>query len=141
MISISIYQHRFDTYKIRACISSKISFFIVYPFNEINMDINNYVFINRKVLKFVGLYPTNIMRYIICCTCMITIVIPQGLQIYQNWQDLSTVLETRYMIINPQHWHKAGNYITILLCFKKNLNNSISFICIVQYCSLFYLLY
>jgi len=61
------------------------------------MDINNYVFINRKVLKFVGLYPTNIVRYIMCCMCMIAILIPQGLQIYQNWRDLSIVLETRYV--------------------------------------------
>ncbi|KYM76819.1 Putative odorant receptor 13a [Atta colombica] len=73
------------------------------------MDINNYVFINRKVLKFVGLYPTNIMRYIICCMCMITIVIPQGLQIYQNWQDLSTVLETSSVLL------------TILLAILKSL--------------------
>ncbi|XP_011065389.1 PREDICTED: uncharacterized protein LOC105152676 [Acromyrmex echinatior] len=73
------------------------------------MDINNYVFINRKVLKFVGLYPTNIVRYIICFTCMITIVIPQGLQIYQNWQDLSTVLETSSVLL------------TILLAILKSL--------------------
>ncbi|KYN10084.1 Putative odorant receptor 13a [Trachymyrmex cornetzi] len=73
------------------------------------MDINNYVFINRKVLKFVGLYPTNIVRYIICCTCMIAIVIPQGLQIYQNWQDRSTVLETSSVLL------------TILLAILKSL--------------------
>ncbi|KAG5314534.1 OR13A protein, partial [Pseudoatta argentina] len=93
------------------CLSSlpKHHFFIVYPFNETNMDINNYVFINRKVLKFVGLYPTNIVRYIICCTCMITIVIPQVLQIYQNWQDLFTVLETSSVLF------------TILLAILKSL--------------------
>lgn len=73
------------------------------PFDESNMDINNYIFINRKVLKFVGLYPTSIVRYIICCVCMIVIVIPQGMQIYQNWQDLSTVLETRYMFTILHH--------------------------------------
>lgn len=80
-------------------ISSKTSFltFIVYLFDASNMDINNYVFINKKVLKFVGLYPTSIVRYILCCICMIAIVIPQGLQIYENWQDFSTVLETRYL--------------------------------------------
>ncbi|KYM94837.1 Putative odorant receptor 13a, partial [Cyphomyrmex costatus] len=77
--------------------------------DETNMDINNYIFINIKVLKFVGLYPTSIMRYIICCACMIAIVIPQGLQIYQNWQDLSTVLETSSVLL------------TILLAILKSL--------------------
>lgn len=67
-------------------------------------DINNYVFINRKVLKFVGLYPTSIVRYIMCCVCMFAIVIPQAIQIYQNWNDLAIVLETRYgMFIIPHH--------------------------------------
>lgn len=60
------------------------------------MDINNYVLINRKVLKFVGLYPTSITRYIVCCACMFTIIIPQAMQILENWQDLAVVLETRY---------------------------------------------
>ncbi|XP_011875239.1 PREDICTED: odorant receptor 13a-like isoform X2 [Vollenhovia emeryi] len=73
------------------------------------MDINDYVFINRKVLKFVGLYPTSIVRYIICFMCMITIVIPQGIQIYYNWQDLSAVLETSSVLL------------TILLAILKSL--------------------
>ncbi|XP_024873688.1 odorant receptor 82a-like isoform X3 [Temnothorax curvispinosus] len=73
------------------------------------MDINDYVFINKKVLKFVGLYPTSIVRYIVCCMCMITIVIPQGIQIYENWEDLSTVLETSSVLL------------TILLAILKSL--------------------
>lgn len=67
-------------------------------------DINNYVRINKKVLKFVGLYPTSIMRYIMCLVFMFSIVIPQTMQIYQNWNDLAIVLETRYsMFTNPHH--------------------------------------
>ncbi|XP_077272939.1 odorant receptor 13a-like [Temnothorax americanus] len=73
------------------------------------MNINDYVFINKKVLKFVGLYPTSIVRYIVCCMCMITIVIPQGIQIYENWEDLSTVLETSSVLL------------TILLAILKSL--------------------
>ncbi|KAL0107171.1 hypothetical protein PUN28_015591 [Cardiocondyla obscurior] len=73
------------------------------------MDINDYVFINKKVLKFVGLYPTSVVRYIICCMCMIAIVIPQGMQIYENWQDMSIVLETSSVLF------------TILLALLKSL--------------------
>ncbi|XP_011640361.2 odorant receptor 13a-like [Pogonomyrmex barbatus] len=73
------------------------------------MDINNYVIINRKVLKFVGLYPISIVRYVLCCACMIAIIIPQIMQIYQNWQDLSTVLETSSVLF------------TILLAILKSL--------------------
>jgi hypothetical protein len=97
MIFTIINLYRFDIYKVRACSSLLKLFSIAYIFYEHNMDINNYISINRKVLKFVGLYPICIVRYIMCCMCMITIVIPQGMQIYQNRQDLSTVLETRYM--------------------------------------------
>lgn len=63
------------------------------------MDINNYVRINRKILKLVGLYPTSIVRYIVCCACMFTIIIPQAMQIFEDWQDLAVVLETRYTLI------------------------------------------
>jgi len=63
------------------------------------MNISDYVFINKKVLNFVGLYPTNIVRYIMCCVCMFTIIVPQALQIYRNWRDLAIVLETRYISI------------------------------------------
>ncbi|KAF3054293.1 Odorant receptor 110 [Nylanderia fulva] len=72
-------------------------------------DINNYVCINKQVLKFVGLYPTNIMRYIICLVFMFTIVIPQTMQIYQNWNDLAIVLETSSVLF------------TILLAILKSL--------------------
>ncbi|KAL6440851.1 hypothetical protein ACFW04_003343 [Cataglyphis niger] len=72
-------------------------------------NINNYIFINRKVLKFVGLYPTSIVRYIMCCVCMFAIVVPQIMQIYQNWNDLAIVLETSSVLL------------TILLTILKSL--------------------
>lgn len=75
-------------------------------------DINNYVFINRKVLKFIGLYPTNIVRYIMCCVCMFAIVIPQAMQIYQNWNDLAIVLETRYNVFAISY-HNTPNFTYI----------------------------
>lgn len=74
----------------------------MYIFDENKINIDDYIFINRKVLKFVGLYPTNVMRYIVCCMCMFAIIIPQAIQIYQDWQDLAIVLETRY-ILNFHH--------------------------------------
>ncbi|XP_012230552.1 odorant receptor 13a-like [Linepithema humile] len=73
------------------------------------MDVNNYVLINRKVLKFVGLYPTSIVRYIVCCVCMFTIIIPQAIQIFEDWQDLAVVLETSSVLL------------TILLAVLKSL--------------------
>ncbi|KAH0950410.1 OrUA3 [Eciton burchellii] len=73
------------------------------------MNISDYVFINKKVLNFVGLYPTNIVRYIMCCVCMFTIIVPQALQIYRNWRDLAIVLETSSVLL------------TILLAILKSL--------------------
>lgn len=61
-------------------------------------NIDNYVLTNKNILKIVGLYPTSVVKYIICCMCMFGIVIPQALQIYHNWRDLAIVLETRYNI-------------------------------------------
>ncbi|XP_019885814.1 odorant receptor 13a isoform X4 [Ooceraea biroi] len=84
-------------------------FRIAYSSNENKMNIDDYVFINKRVLKFVGLYPTNIARYIVCCVCMFTIVIPQAVQIYQNWRDLAVVLETSSVLL------------TILLAILKSL--------------------
>lgn len=69
----------------------------MYPLDENQININDYVLINKKVLKFVGLYPTSVARYIVCCVCMFSIIIPQTIQIYQDWQDLAIVLETRYI--------------------------------------------
>ncbi|XP_025157160.1 odorant receptor 13a-like [Harpegnathos saltator] len=82
---------------------------IMYPYNENQINIDDYVLINKKVLKFVGLYPTNIVRYIVCCVCMFTIIIPQTVQIYQDWQDLAIVLETSSVLL------------TILLAILKSL--------------------
>lgn len=69
----------------------------MHSFNENQINIDDYVLINKKVLKFVGLYPTSVARYIVCCVCMFAIIIPQIIQIYQDWQDLAIVLETRYI--------------------------------------------
>lgn len=73
------------------------TFLIAFSSNENKMNIDDYVLINKKVLKFVGLYPTNIARYAVCCVCMFTIVVPQALKIYWNLRDLAIVLETRYV--------------------------------------------
>ncbi|XP_043511546.1 odorant receptor 13a-like [Frieseomelitta varia] len=58
------------------------------------MNIRNYVFINQLVLKFVGLYPINIIRYVICISCVMLIIIPQIINIYIHWNDLNIVMET-----------------------------------------------
>ncbi|KOC68700.1 Putative odorant receptor 13a, partial [Habropoda laboriosa] len=58
------------------------------------MNIKNYVFINQLALKFVGLYPISIIRYLICISCIMLIIIPQITMIYTNWDDLNIVLET-----------------------------------------------
>ena len=60
------------------------------------MNIRNYVFINQLVLKFVGLYPINIMRYVICISCIMLIIIPQIINIYIHWNDLNIVMETGF---------------------------------------------
>ncbi|CAK9833675.1 Odorant receptor 13a [Anthophora retusa] len=57
------------------------------------MNIKNYVFINQMALKFVGLYPINIIRYLICISSIMLIIIPQIIMIYTNWNDLNIVLE------------------------------------------------
>lgn len=63
--------------------------------NQTNtMNIRNYIFINQLVLKFVGFYPINILRYVICISCIMFIVIPQIIMIYINWNDLNIVMET-----------------------------------------------
>ncbi|OAD54307.1 Odorant receptor 85e [Eufriesea mexicana] len=58
------------------------------------MNIRNYVFMNQLVLKFVGLYPISIIRYFICVSCVMLIIIPQIVMIYTNWYDLNTIMET-----------------------------------------------
>ncbi|XP_076479271.1 odorant receptor 13a-like [Bombus vancouverensis nearcticus] len=57
------------------------------------MNIRDYVFINQLVLKFVGLYPISIVRYVICISCIMLIIIPQITMIYTNWNDLNIVME------------------------------------------------
>lgn len=59
------------------------------------MDIEHYVSINKKILKIVGFYPTNKVRSLFCILCMFPIIIPQIIKIYQDWNDLSIVLEVR----------------------------------------------
>lgn len=59
------------------------------------MDIEDYISINKKVLQIVGFYPTNKVRSFFCISCMFPIIIPQIIQIYQDWNDLSIVLEVR----------------------------------------------
>ncbi|KZC05825.1 Putative odorant receptor 13a [Dufourea novaeangliae] len=63
------------------------------------MNIENYTFINQLVLKFVGLYPINITRYIICINCMLLIVIPLVAHIYKNWENLNIILETSSVLL------------------------------------------
>ncbi|XP_015183021.1 PREDICTED: odorant receptor 49b-like [Polistes dominula] len=63
------------------------------------MDIEHYVFINKKVLQFVGLYPTNKVRSIFCVLCMLLIGIPQIIQIYQDFNDLNIVLEVSSVLL------------------------------------------
>ncbi|XP_076235029.1 odorant receptor 13a-like [Calliopsis andreniformis] len=58
------------------------------------MYIENYTFINQVVLKLVGLYPISIVRYIVCISSIIVIVIPLIAQIYNNWGNLNIILET-----------------------------------------------
>ncbi|XP_053981118.1 odorant receptor 13a-like [Hylaeus volcanicus] len=63
------------------------------------MNIENYIFINQLVLKFVGLYPINIVRYIVCISCIILIVIPLIAQIYINLENLNILLETSSVLL------------------------------------------
>ncbi|KAI4484766.1 hypothetical protein M0804_007332 [Polistes exclamans] len=63
------------------------------------MDIEHYVFINKKVLQFVGFYPTNKVRSLFCVLCMFLIGIPQLIQIYQDWNDLNIVLEVSSVLL------------------------------------------
>ncbi|XP_066597140.1 odorant receptor 13a-like [Prorops nasuta] len=63
------------------------------------MNVNDYVLINRKILGLVGLYPFNMPKYILCVACMFLIIIPQVVQIYQAWQNLSVVLETSSVLL------------------------------------------
>ncbi|XP_043785588.1 odorant receptor 13a-like [Apis laboriosa] len=73
------------------------------------MNIRNYVFINQLVLKFVGFYPISIIRYVICISCIMFIVIPQIIMIYINWNDLNIVMET------------GSTLLTILLAALKSI--------------------
>lgn len=60
------------------------------------MNIETYTSINQLVLKFVGLYPINIVRYITCIGAIVLIVIPLIAQIYNNLENLNIILETRF---------------------------------------------
>ncbi|KAI4487090.1 hypothetical protein M0802_012044 [Mischocyttarus mexicanus] len=63
------------------------------------MDIEYYVSINKKILRIVGLYPTNKVRSLFCILCMFLIGIPQIIQIYQDWNDLNIVLEVSSVLL------------------------------------------
>ncbi|XP_035727344.1 odorant receptor 13a-like [Vespa mandarinia] len=63
------------------------------------MDIEHYVSINKKILQMVGFYPKNKMRSFFCILCMFPIIIPQIIQIYQDWNDLNIVLEISSVLL------------------------------------------
>ncbi|XP_043279602.1 odorant receptor 13a-like [Venturia canescens] len=58
------------------------------------MSIDEYVFFNRNILKIVGLYPINLLRYFACLLLIFLIVVPQMFQLYLKRNDLSVILET-----------------------------------------------
>ncbi|XP_047370314.1 odorant receptor 13a-like [Vespa velutina] len=63
------------------------------------MDIEHYVSINKKILQMVGFYPKNKVRSFFCILCMFPIIIPQIIQIYQDWNDLNIVLEISSVLL------------------------------------------
>ncbi|XP_076381187.1 odorant receptor 13a-like [Megalopta genalis] len=73
------------------------------------MNVENYIFINLFVLKFVGLYPINVIRYVICFSCVILIVIPLIAHVNKNRDNLNDLLET------------SSTLLTILLGILKSL--------------------
>ncbi|XP_076230127.1 odorant receptor 22c-like isoform X2 [Nomia melanderi] len=73
------------------------------------MNIENYIFINLFVLKIVGLYPINIIRYSTCIICIVLIIIPLIIEIYKNLEDLNIIFETSSVLL------------TILLAILKSL--------------------
>ena len=80
----------------RSIVSTCFSFFFIEVRDTNIMNIETYTSINQVVLKFVGLYPINIVRYITCIGAIILIVIPLIAQIYNNLEDLNIILETRF---------------------------------------------
>ncbi|XP_053598892.1 odorant receptor 13a-like [Microplitis demolitor] len=58
------------------------------------LHIDNYVMINRKILKLVGLYPVDLRRYFFSICCLLLIIIPEVLRIFFNQKDLDVILET-----------------------------------------------
>ncbi|XP_078035686.1 odorant receptor 13a-like [Augochlora pura] len=73
------------------------------------MNVENYIFINLFVLKFVGLYPINVLRYAICISSVILIVIPLVAYVNENRDNLNDLLET------------SSTLLTILLGILKSL--------------------
>lgn len=65
-----------------------------------SQNIDDYVFVNKRILKLVGLYPINYSRYFACLFSMLLIVFPQASQLYFDRGDFAVVLETRYKYIN-----------------------------------------
>ncbi|XP_076654503.1 odorant receptor 13a-like [Halictus rubicundus] len=63
------------------------------------MNVENYISINLLVLKFVGLYPINIIRYIISVCCIILIFVPLAAHIYKNLDSLNILLETSSVLL------------------------------------------
>ncbi|XP_011304532.1 odorant receptor 13a-like [Fopius arisanus] len=65
----------------------------------ITRDINNFVGINTKILRLVGLYPKNYNRYISCVFFMSLIILPEVLEIYYHRNNFDVVLETSSVLM------------------------------------------
>lgn len=91
---------------------------------ENKLDIQVFISVNRKVLKFTGLYPTNFTKYFSCLFCMLLLFIPEIYEIYLNRKNMKIILETSSVlltflltIIKSIIWH-----------WKKETKNLIDFL-------------